>query len=363
MNNFNQGYSVNGYNQYGYNGNHQSNGYNTPQTSHKSKVLSLLLCMFLGVLGIHRFYLGKIGTGILYFLTCGLFGFGVIIDFIRLCTGSLSDKSGLPLKQDITQEGSNCVLKFMVIYYVIAILFSFVFSFFLIFGAGMAGVATFLDNASLTPDEPIVNVRDNMDIIEDIENDLEWVESEPVEEDIIESEPIDTPVLEGYLREDGIYENPMKWTEIDYNFEPTPEWDTGLYTGKLIYNGEEVRNSAEFEAILVETPLKDLMEYDDFYIDYYGRENKPYLCSIFLEDLVVESIDVEQNVVFFTPKDSLIDRPTDSLNVIGALFGGTSISLSNSEKISVGDTVDIMGHIEYDTHKEEFVVYILSIYG
>ena len=49
--------------------------------------------------------------------------------------------------------------------------------------------------------------------------------------------------------------------------------------------------------------------------------------------------------------------------LIGALFPGTSVSLSNSEKISVGDTVDIMGHIEYDTHKDEFVVYILSIYG
>jgi TM2 domain-containing membrane protein YozV len=43
-----------------------------------------LLLTFLGVFGIHRFYQGKIFTGILYLLTVGLFGMGVLYDFLTL---------------------------------------------------------------------------------------------------------------------------------------------------------------------------------------------------------------------------------------------------------------------------------------
>ncbi|MCH5314520.1 MAG: TM2 domain-containing protein [Eubacterium sp.] len=47
----------------------------------KNKWVSLLLCLFLGYLGVHKFYEGKIGMGILYIFTCGLFGIGVLVDF------------------------------------------------------------------------------------------------------------------------------------------------------------------------------------------------------------------------------------------------------------------------------------------
>ena len=50
----------------------------------KNKWVALLLCLLLGSFGAHRFYEGKIGTGILYLLTLGLFGFGVIIDFFAI---------------------------------------------------------------------------------------------------------------------------------------------------------------------------------------------------------------------------------------------------------------------------------------
>lgn len=50
----------------------------------KSKIVALLLCFFLGYLGIHKFYEGKIIWGIVYILTGGLFYIGVIVDFIRL---------------------------------------------------------------------------------------------------------------------------------------------------------------------------------------------------------------------------------------------------------------------------------------
>lgn len=48
----------------------------------KNKWVALLLCLFLGYIGAHRFYEGKIATGILWLLTLGLGGIGIFIDFI-----------------------------------------------------------------------------------------------------------------------------------------------------------------------------------------------------------------------------------------------------------------------------------------
>lgn len=67
--------------------------------SPKSKIAAALLAFFLGYLGIHRFYVGKVGTGILYLLTAGLFGIGVLVDFIVILCGNFQDKSGLYLKK------------------------------------------------------------------------------------------------------------------------------------------------------------------------------------------------------------------------------------------------------------------------
>jgi TM2 domain-containing membrane protein YozV len=50
----------------------------------KDYSLAWILLTFLGVFGIHRFYLGKWGTGILYLLTLGIFGIGLIYDFWTL---------------------------------------------------------------------------------------------------------------------------------------------------------------------------------------------------------------------------------------------------------------------------------------
>ena len=68
------------------------------ETSPKSRTAAALLCFFLGGLGIHRFYMGKIGTGILWLLTLGLFGIGALVDFIIILCGSAKDKDGLPIK-------------------------------------------------------------------------------------------------------------------------------------------------------------------------------------------------------------------------------------------------------------------------
>ena len=56
-----------------------------------------VLCILLGVLGVHRFYVGKIGTGLLWLFTGGMFGIGWIVDLVLIATGNFTD-GGLPLK-------------------------------------------------------------------------------------------------------------------------------------------------------------------------------------------------------------------------------------------------------------------------
>jgi len=63
-------------------------------SSDKNWIATLLLCIFLGGLGIHRFYVGKVGTGILMLLTGGVFGILWIIDIIMIAIGSFTDKGG-----------------------------------------------------------------------------------------------------------------------------------------------------------------------------------------------------------------------------------------------------------------------------
>lgn len=62
-----------------------------------SRTLILVLAIFLGVLGVHRFYVGKVGTGILYFLTFGVFGIGWFIDIIMIAAGSFGDNFNRPI--------------------------------------------------------------------------------------------------------------------------------------------------------------------------------------------------------------------------------------------------------------------------
>ncbi|MBV8802504.1 MAG: DUF4864 domain-containing protein, partial [Gammaproteobacteria bacterium] len=62
--------------------------------SPKSGITTLLLCIFLGTLGIHRFYVGKIGTGILMLLTCGGLGIWTLVDLVLIASCNFKDKNG-----------------------------------------------------------------------------------------------------------------------------------------------------------------------------------------------------------------------------------------------------------------------------
>lgn len=68
--------------------------------SPKSRLVALLLCLFLGVLGVHRFYVGKIGTGIIMILLMftGIGEIWLLIDFVLILCGVFRDKRGLKIK-------------------------------------------------------------------------------------------------------------------------------------------------------------------------------------------------------------------------------------------------------------------------
>ncbi len=68
--------------------------------SSKDWLVTLLLSLFLGTLGIHRFYAGKIGTGILQLITLGGCGVWTLVDIIMIVTGNFKDKDGLYIKNN-----------------------------------------------------------------------------------------------------------------------------------------------------------------------------------------------------------------------------------------------------------------------
>lgn len=66
--------------------------------SDKNYVATLLFCLLLGTFGVHRFYVGKIGTGILMLITFGGLGIWTLIDFILIVCGAFRDKQGFLIK-------------------------------------------------------------------------------------------------------------------------------------------------------------------------------------------------------------------------------------------------------------------------
>ncbi len=76
------------------------------ELSTKDFLPTFLLCFFFGGLGIHRFYVGKIGTGVLMILTLGGLGLWIIIDLIMILVGSFRDIDGRIVKYNSATIGA-----------------------------------------------------------------------------------------------------------------------------------------------------------------------------------------------------------------------------------------------------------------
>lgn len=73
----------------------------TTAASDKEKKTAMILCAvgILGIGGLHDFYVGKIGSGIIKFITCNWFVIGTIIDLLTIANGTYKDGNGQPLKR------------------------------------------------------------------------------------------------------------------------------------------------------------------------------------------------------------------------------------------------------------------------
>ena len=66
----------------------------TSNISDKSRLIAFLLAFFIGTFGVHRFYLGRVGSGIAMIFTLGGFGIWAMIDWIIILCGSFKDNDG-----------------------------------------------------------------------------------------------------------------------------------------------------------------------------------------------------------------------------------------------------------------------------
>jgi len=62
--------------------------------SEKRILPAFLLCFFAGPLGVHRFYVGKVKTGVLQLVTLGGLGVWSLIDFVKIIMGTFTDEAG-----------------------------------------------------------------------------------------------------------------------------------------------------------------------------------------------------------------------------------------------------------------------------
>lgn len=92
-----QGYQQQGYQQPGYPQPYQQPMNPAMAGQQKDWMMTLLLCIFGGAIGLHSFYVGKTTNGILQVVTLGGCGIWTIIDLISIVTDKYTDSRGMPL--------------------------------------------------------------------------------------------------------------------------------------------------------------------------------------------------------------------------------------------------------------------------
>ena len=75
--------------------------YGNVQTQQKDWLTTLLLCLFLGWIGVHRFYTGHTVIGVIQLLTLGGCGIWALVDLIMILTNSYRDSNGIPLFRSV----------------------------------------------------------------------------------------------------------------------------------------------------------------------------------------------------------------------------------------------------------------------
>ena len=86
----------------------------------KKTALGLCLLGFIGVAGLHRFYVRQYVTGLLYLLTAGIFGIGTCVDVVRLLTNCFKDGDGLCLESEARKRWDDTYAKWRYVYWSMA---------------------------------------------------------------------------------------------------------------------------------------------------------------------------------------------------------------------------------------------------